>query len=177
MSISCKRRESPKNIQASAKCLFYGFELELNFILPHPHSRVSDAVEANGEDTSSSEEEREEKKTDVNIADRGEEPNTQGNFQKKVTNSEVFRDQLNGPNHYCSDDDEDDSAIAEHAVPTIYFSHTVEPKRVCIARIVEFILWRLLNYQFVMLFLRNTLLLLHVERPGLFRVLTNVVFS
>ncbi|XP_034973369.1 unconventional prefoldin RPB5 interactor 1 [Zootoca vivipara] len=91
--------------------------------------RSSDAVEANGEDTSSSEEEREEKKTDVNMADRGKEPNTQGNFQKEITNSEVFRDQLNGPNHYCSDD-EDDLAIAEHAVPTIYFSHTVEPKRV-----------------------------------------------
>ncbi|XP_061450136.1 unconventional prefoldin RPB5 interactor 1 isoform X2 [Rhineura floridana] len=91
--------------------------------------RVSDAVEANGEDASSSEEEREEKKTDVNRADREEEPNTQGNFQKDVTNSEVFRDQVNGPNHYCSDD-EDDLAIAEHSIPTIYFSHTVEPKRV-----------------------------------------------
>ncbi|XP_062997411.1 unconventional prefoldin RPB5 interactor 1 [Elgaria multicarinata webbii] len=91
--------------------------------------RISDTIQANGEDSSSSEEEREDKKTDVNVVHGEEEPNTQGNFQKVVINSKLFRGQVNGPNHSCSDD-EDDLAIAENAVPTIYFSHTVEPKRV-----------------------------------------------
>lgn len=73
-----------------------------------------------------------------------EEPNTQGIFQKEVTNSELLGDRVNGPNHYCSDD-EDDLAIAEDAVPTICFSHTVEPKRVCIESTVRFLLWELLS--------------------------------
>ncbi|KAL8194900.1 UNVERIFIED_CONTAM: hypothetical protein K2H54_038730 [Gekko kuhli] len=90
--------------------------------------RTSNTVEANGEDASSSEEEREEK-TAVNVVEGEEKTNTQGNFQKEVTNSELFGGQTNGTSHYHSDD-EDEFAIAEDAVPTIYFSHTVEPKRV-----------------------------------------------
>lgn len=90
--------------------------------------KISDTLEANGEDSSSSEEEREDKKTDVNVV-HDEESNTQGIFQKGITNSKLLGDQVNGPNHYCSDD-EDDLAIVENAVPTISFSHTVEPKRV-----------------------------------------------
>lgn len=105
--------------------------------------RISDTLEANGEDSSSSEEEREDKKTDVNVV-HDEESNTQGIFQKGITNSKLLGDQVNGPNHYCSDD-EDDLAIIENAVPTISFSHTVEPKRVCIASILRFLLWGLVN--------------------------------
>ncbi|KAJ7311908.1 hypothetical protein JRQ81_006227 [Phrynocephalus forsythii] len=91
--------------------------------------RFSHTVKANGEEAYSSEEEKEDKKKNVNVVHEEEEPNTQGNFQTDVTNSELFRSPVNGSNHYCSDDD-DDLAIAENAVPTIYFSHTVEPKRV-----------------------------------------------
>uniref|UniRef100_A0A8D0DUP5 Protein phosphatase 1 regulatory subunit 19 n=1 Tax=Salvator merianae TaxID=96440 RepID=A0A8D0DUP5_SALMN len=98
-------------------------------ILEELDSRISDTVEPTKGDSSSSEEEEEEKSKNVNMVHKEEEPNTQDNFQKEATNSEVFRDQINSPNHYCSDD-EDDLAIAENGVPTIYFSHTVEPKRV-----------------------------------------------
>ncbi|XP_015267612.1 PREDICTED: unconventional prefoldin RPB5 interactor 1 [Gekko japonicus] len=91
--------------------------------------RTSNTVEANGEDASSSEEEREEK-TAVNVVEGEEKTNTQDNFQKEVTNSELFGGQTNGTGHYYHSDDEDGFAIAEDAVPTIYFSHTVEPKRV-----------------------------------------------
>ncbi|XP_060109958.1 unconventional prefoldin RPB5 interactor 1 isoform X2 [Heteronotia binoei] len=90
--------------------------------------RTSNTVEANGEDISSSEEEREEK-TAVNVVQGEEKPNTQGNSQTEVTNSELFGDQTNGTSHYPSDD-ENEFTISEDAVPTIYFSHTVEPKRV-----------------------------------------------
>lgn len=99
---------------------------------PHLLFRISNAVETNGEEGSSSEDEKEDKKKNVNVVHEKEEPNTQGTFQKDITDSELFRGPVNGSNHYCSDD-EDDLAIAENAVPTIYFSHTVEPKRVCIA--------------------------------------------
>ncbi|XP_015745148.1 unconventional prefoldin RPB5 interactor 1 [Python bivittatus] len=92
-------------------------------------NRISDTRDANGEGASSSEEEREDKKLNLDVVHKEEEPNTQGNFQKEVTDFDSFRSQVNGPNHYCSDE-EDDSAITENAVPTIYFSHTVEPKRV-----------------------------------------------
>ncbi|KAM6430343.1 unconventional prefoldin RPB5 interactor 1 isoform 2-T2 [Liasis olivaceus] len=92
-------------------------------------NRISDTRDANGEGASSSEEEREDKKLNLDVIHKEEKPNTQGNLQKEVTNFDSFRSQVNGPNHYCSDD-EDDSAITENAVPTIYFSHTVEPKRV-----------------------------------------------
>ncbi|XP_026531757.1 unconventional prefoldin RPB5 interactor 1 [Notechis scutatus] len=92
-------------------------------------SRISETSNAKAEAASSSEEEREDKKLNLDILQKDEKPNTQGNFQKDVTDFESFRSQVNGPNHYSSDD-EDDFAISENAVPTIYFSHTVEPKRV-----------------------------------------------
>ncbi|XP_077166891.1 unconventional prefoldin RPB5 interactor 1 [Paroedura picta] len=90
--------------------------------------RNSNTVEANGEDASSSEEEREEKSAACVVQGEAK-PNTQGNFQQEVTNSELFGGQTNGTSHYCSDE-EDEFAAAEDAVPTIYFSHTVEPKKV-----------------------------------------------
>uniref|UniRef100_A0A2D4IAV8 URI1 prefoldin like chaperone n=1 Tax=Micrurus lemniscatus lemniscatus TaxID=129467 RepID=A0A2D4IAV8_MICLE len=89
--------------------------------------KMSDAAGAEG--ASSCEEEREDKKLNLDFLQKDEKPNTQGNFQKDVTDFESFGSQVNGPNHYSSDD-EDDFAISENAVPTIYFSHTVEPKRV-----------------------------------------------
>ncbi|XP_062818071.1 unconventional prefoldin RPB5 interactor 1 [Anolis carolinensis] len=100
--------------------------------------KISDTIQANGEDASSSEEEEEKKvrKTNVNMIHEKDESDTQGNFQKEVANSALHRGQLNGPGHCCNqeeeedDDDDDDDVIAENAVPTIYFSHTVEPKRV-----------------------------------------------
>ncbi|XP_006121266.1 unconventional prefoldin RPB5 interactor 1 isoform X2 [Pelodiscus sinensis] len=85
-------------------------------------------VEANGEDTTSSEEEKDDK-TDLNVVHRVEDSTTQDTIQKEVTNSELFSGQVNGPNHYNSDD-EDDLGVADDSVPTIFFSHTVEPKRV-----------------------------------------------
>ncbi|XP_054856541.1 unconventional prefoldin RPB5 interactor 1 [Eublepharis macularius] len=91
--------------------------------------RTSNVFEANGEDAFSSEEEREDKKTAVNVVHDEEDANIQGNVQKEITNSELFGGQANGASHYRSDD-EDEFAISEDAVPTIYFSHTVEPKRV-----------------------------------------------
>ncbi|XP_019361179.1 PREDICTED: unconventional prefoldin RPB5 interactor 1 [Gavialis gangeticus] len=90
--------------------------------------RTPGAVETNGEDSVSSEEEKEDK-TDLNVVHRVEDSVTQGNFQKEVTNSELFSGQVNGSSHYHSDD-EDDLGVGDNGVPTIFFSHTVELKRV-----------------------------------------------
>ncbi|ETE69418.1 Unconventional prefoldin RPB5 interactor, partial [Ophiophagus hannah] len=87
-------------------------------------SRISQTSNAKAEGASSSEEDREDKKLNLDVLQKDEKPNTQGNFQKDVTDFESFGSQVNGPNHYSSDD-EDDFAISENAVPTIYFSHTV----------------------------------------------------
>uniref|UniRef100_A0A8D0GQA4 URI1 prefoldin like chaperone n=1 Tax=Sphenodon punctatus TaxID=8508 RepID=A0A8D0GQA4_SPHPU len=88
---------------------------------------------ANGEDTTS-EEEKEDKKTGLNVVQGVEDYITQGNYWKEeVTNSKLFCGQVNGPSHYRSDDDdddEDDLGVGDNSVPTIHFSHTVEPKRV-----------------------------------------------
>ncbi|XP_037734146.1 unconventional prefoldin RPB5 interactor 1 isoform X2 [Chelonia mydas] len=102
-------------------------ELERREEMLGEFDRTPDTTEANGEDTTSSEEEKEDK-TDLNVVHRVEDSTTQDNVQKEVTNSELFSGQVNGPSHYHSDD-EDDLAV-DHFVPTIFFSHTVEPKRV-----------------------------------------------
>ncbi|XP_062356063.1 unconventional prefoldin RPB5 interactor 1 [Cinclus cinclus] len=91
--------------------------------------RMPDAVEANGEDATSSEEEKEDKETDVNGMCRAEDCITQGNFHKDLANSDLFVGQVNGSTYYHSDD-EDDRDVGDNSVPTIFFSHTVEPKRV-----------------------------------------------
>lgn len=91
--------------------------------------RMPDTVETNGEDTTSSEEEKDDKRTDLNGTYRAEDCITQGNFHKEVTNSDLFRVQVNGSTYYHSDD-EDDIDVGDNSVPTIFFSHTVEPKRV-----------------------------------------------
>nr|XP_042708148.1 unconventional prefoldin RPB5 interactor 1 isoform X4 [Chrysemys picta bellii] len=102
-------------------------ELERREEMLGEFDRTPDTIEANGEDTTSSEEEKEDK-TDLNVVHRVEDSTTQDNVQKEVTTSELFSGQVNGPSHYHSDD-EDDLGV-DHFVPTIFFSHTVEPKRV-----------------------------------------------
>ncbi|KAF4793549.1 Unconventional prefoldin RPB5 interactor [Turdus rufiventris] len=91
--------------------------------------RMPDAVEANGEDATSSEEEKEDKETDVNGMCRAEDCITQGNFHNELANSDFFVGHVNGSTYYHSDD-EDDRDVGDNSVPTIFFSHTVEPKRV-----------------------------------------------
>ncbi|XP_074864634.1 unconventional prefoldin RPB5 interactor 1 isoform X2 [Carettochelys insculpta] len=90
--------------------------------------RTPAAVEANGDDTTSSEEEKEDK-PDLNVVHRVEDSTAQDNIEKEVTNSELFSGQVNGSDNYHSDDD-DDLGVGDRSVPTIFFSHTVEPKRV-----------------------------------------------
>lgn len=91
---------------------------------------MPDTIETNGEDAGFSEEEKEDKRTDLNGTYRAEDSVTWGNFHKEVTNSDLFGGHLNGSTYYHSDD-EDDTDVGDNSVPTIFFSHTVEPKRVC----------------------------------------------
>uniref|UniRef100_A0A672TFC1 Protein phosphatase 1 regulatory subunit 19 n=1 Tax=Strigops habroptila TaxID=2489341 RepID=A0A672TFC1_STRHB len=104
-------------------------ELERQEELLGELDRMPNTAETNGEDTSSSEEEKEDKRTDLNGMYRAEDCITQGNFHKEVTNSDLFGGQVNGSTYYHSDD-EDDIDVGDNSVPTIFFSHTVEPKRV-----------------------------------------------
>lgn len=99
--------------------------------------RMTDTVETNGEDATSSEEEKEDKRTDLNGMYRAEDCITQGNFHEEVTNSDLFGGQVNGSTYYHSDD-EDDIDVGDNSVPTIFFSHTVEPKRVCTLLFLSF---------------------------------------
>uniref|UniRef100_A0A3Q2HY90 Protein phosphatase 1 regulatory subunit 19 n=2 Tax=Equus caballus TaxID=9796 RepID=A0A3Q2HY90_HORSE len=119
-----------------------------------------DTLIANGEDTTSSEEEKEDQKINVNVMHQVTDSVTPSNCCEDVTNSELFSGQtssqlncsVNGSNSYHSneeedddddDDDEDDDdgdgdnendhdtlGVGDNSIPTIYFSHTVEPKRV-----------------------------------------------
>ncbi|XP_055992559.1 unconventional prefoldin RPB5 interactor 1 [Sorex fumeus] len=120
----------------------------------------SDTVIVNGEDTTSSEEEKDEQNINVNRMHQIKDSHTSSSY-KNVTNSELFNGQMNsqlngsvnGSNSYSNDEeeeeeeedddnegeDEDDDNnendhdaldVGENSIPTIYFSHTVEPKRV-----------------------------------------------
>ncbi|KAM5132850.1 unconventional prefoldin RPB5 interactor 1 isoform 1-T1 [Callospermophilus lateralis] len=111
-----------------------------------------DAVIANGEDTTSSEEEKEGQNTNVNVIHQETNSLTPSSYHKDVTHSEQFSGQVNSQLncsvngssscHSNEEDDEDNSddgynendhnalGIGDNSVPTIYFSHTVEPKRV-----------------------------------------------
>ncbi|XP_038610120.1 unconventional prefoldin RPB5 interactor 1 isoform X1 [Tachyglossus aculeatus] len=106
-------------------------ELERQEELLGELDREPDAVVANG-DTTSSEEEKEDKKTEMNVINTEAESLTQGTFQENFTHSKLFSGQVNGSmnglNSYS--DDDDDLGVGDNSVPTIYFSHTVEPKRV-----------------------------------------------
>ncbi|KAL2762516.1 unconventional prefoldin RPB5 interactor 1 isoform c, partial [Daubentonia madagascariensis] len=109
-----------------------------------------DTVIANGEDTTSSEEEKEDQNTNGNAMHQVTGSLTPGSCHKDVTSSELFSSQMNsqlnctvnGSNSYHSneeeeeeDDDDGDNdhdafGVGDNSIPTIYFSHTVEPKRV-----------------------------------------------
>ncbi|XP_029464304.1 unconventional prefoldin RPB5 interactor 1 isoform X2 [Rhinatrema bivittatum] len=91
--------------------------------------RLSEAVDANREEIISPEEEKEDRNADLDVAYRAANSLTQGDVQNEGGKSELFSGQVNGTDPYHSDD-EDDAAAREDSVPTIYFSHTVEPKRV-----------------------------------------------
>uniref|UniRef100_A0A2K6K2G1 Protein NNX3 n=1 Tax=Rhinopithecus bieti TaxID=61621 RepID=A0A2K6K2G1_RHIBE len=116
-----------------------------------------DIVIANGEDTTSSEEEKEDHNTNVNAMHQVTDSHTLDSCHKDVASSEPFSVQMNsqlnysvnGSGSYHSDDDDDDDdedddniddddgdndhealGVGDNSIPTIYFSHTVEPKRV-----------------------------------------------
>lgn len=114
-----------------------------------------DTVIANGEDTTSSEEEREDQNISVNVAPQVTDSVTLSSCHVAVTDSGLLSGQMhgqltcsmNGSNSYHSDEEDDDDGgdgddgnenvrdaveAGDNSVPTIYFSHTVEPKRVCI---------------------------------------------
>lgn len=112
----------------------------------------------NGEDTTSSEEEKDEQNISVNTMHQVIDSLSPSNY-KNVTNAQLFNGQMNsklncsmnGSNSHSNEDekeaedddeeDEDDDDnnnkndhdaldVEENSIPTIYFSHTVEPKRV-----------------------------------------------
>uniref|UniRef100_A0A7N5JXP1 Protein phosphatase 1 regulatory subunit 19 n=2 Tax=Ailuropoda melanoleuca TaxID=9646 RepID=A0A7N5JXP1_AILME len=113
-----------------------------------------DTMIANGEDTTSSEEEKEDQNINVHVMHQVTDSVTSSSCYKDVTHSELFSGQMNGihsmngSNSYHSneDDEEDDEedvggdnengndhdalGVGDYSIPTIYFSHTVEPKRV-----------------------------------------------
>ncbi|XP_053808878.1 unconventional prefoldin RPB5 interactor 1 [Vidua chalybeata] len=93
--------------------------------------RMPDTVETNGKGAISSEQEKKDKvkDTDVNGTYRADDCITQGNFHKEFGNSDFCVGHINGSTYYHSDD-EDDRDVGDNSVPTIYFSHTVEPKKV-----------------------------------------------
>ena len=112
-----------------------------------------DTVIANGEDVSS-EEEKEDQNINVNMMHQVTDSLALSNCYNSLTNSELFNGQVNsqlnysvnGSSSYHSNEDDDDDddgggdsendhdtlGVEDNAIPTIYFSHTVEPKRVCI---------------------------------------------
>ncbi|EDL02994.1 unconventional prefoldin RPB5 interactor isoform a [Mus musculus] len=115
-----------------------------------------DTVIANGEDRVSSEEEKEGADTGVNVVSPVTDSSAASSCKRRAGNAGLPNGQVNslnysvnGSNSYHSnkdddeeeeddddDDDEDDDNESDHAIsadnsiPTIYFSHTVEPKRV-----------------------------------------------
>ncbi|XP_023378821.1 unconventional prefoldin RPB5 interactor 1 [Pteropus vampyrus] len=112
-----------------------------------------DTVIANGEETTSSEEEREDQNISVDVAPQGTDSVTLSSCRVADTRSGLLSGHMhgqltcsmNGSNSYHSDEDDDDDGgdgddgnanvhdavgAGDDSVPTIYFSHTVEPKRV-----------------------------------------------
>lgn len=87
-------------------------------------SRLSDNAEMNGEDTSSSSEEEEEKEKEGQT-----EPRVNGLSLKPSWSSAPHG---NTPPSVDRNEDEDDDDEEEEGdcLPTIFFSHTVEPKKV-----------------------------------------------
>lgn len=110
-----------------------------------------DAAIANGEDTTSSEEEKEDQNIHGNVGNGGADSGAPSSRSRDATEPELLRApvtsqhkcSVNGSDACHSDDDDagggdenenvrDALGVGDPSVPTIYFSHTVEPKRVCI---------------------------------------------
>ncbi|XP_023374126.1 unconventional prefoldin RPB5 interactor 1 isoform X2 [Otolemur garnettii] len=110
-----------------------------------------DTVIVNGEDTASSEEEKEGQNTNVDVMPQVTDSIAPSSCLNGGASSELFNGQVNtqlncsvnGSDSYPSDEDDDHdeddddgdndhdaSGVGENSIPTIYFSHTVEPKRV-----------------------------------------------
>lgn len=120
-----------------------------------------DTLIANGEDTTSSEEEKEDQNINVHVMHQVTDSVASSSCYKDVTHSELFSGQMNGihsvngSNPYHSNEDEEEEeeedggdnenendhdalGVGDYSIPTIYFSHTVEPKRVCILLTINF---------------------------------------
>ncbi|XP_006867363.1 PREDICTED: unconventional prefoldin RPB5 interactor-like [Chrysochloris asiatica] len=102
---------------------------------------------ANGEEMTSSEEEKEDQNANLNVMQQGKDSLVPSSCPKDL---ERFNGQMdsqlnslvNGSDSYHSNEEEDDEedsdneneldalGLGDNSVPTIYFSHTVEPKRV-----------------------------------------------
>ncbi|MEE6500571.1 hypothetical protein FKM82_003832 [Ascaphus truei] len=84
---------------------------------------------ASQEDLCSSEEDKENRKTDLNVKKGAIGLRTQGNIPNTNTEAMLNTSQVNGSTSHHSED-EYDSGTSKNVVATIHFSHTVEPKRV-----------------------------------------------
>ncbi|XP_059130729.1 unconventional prefoldin RPB5 interactor 1 isoform X1 [Peromyscus eremicus] len=150
----------PKDLLADEELWARLEELERQEELLGELDSKPDTVIANGEDTVSSEEEKEDHGTDVNVVPPVTDSFAPGRCCMQAQNAGLPNGQasshlncsVNGSNSYHSneedEDDEDDedadggggdddddnesdhTISADNSVPTIYFSHTVEPKRV-----------------------------------------------
>lgn len=101
---------------------------------PPPPPRMSDNADTNGEDTtsSSSEEEKE---------GEGSHP-VSGPSQNSAWTPVPHNGQVNGTAQPGGDGVEEEDDVEEEAscLPTIYFSHTVEPKKVSVVSQLKFLL-------------------------------------
>ena len=116
---------------------------------------------ANGDDATSSEEDTEEQARGVDGLHPGDAPAAPSCCDRDATCPGLLSSRVNGhvncsvngSNSYHSDEDEDEdedgderepvhcaSGAGDSSVPTIYFSHTVEPKRVCM--LLALLIWR-----------------------------------
>ncbi|XP_063053290.1 unconventional prefoldin RPB5 interactor 1 [Engraulis encrasicolus] len=89
--------------------------------------RMCDSTDTNGEDTSSSSSEEEKERDGTG--------QTNGNPEEDHGTSDTHNRQLNGvlhthPEEEEDEEEDDDEEEDPNALPTIYFSHTVEPKKV-----------------------------------------------
>ncbi|XP_075392987.1 unconventional prefoldin RPB5 interactor 1 isoform X1 [Tenrec ecaudatus] len=125
-------------------------ELERQEELLGERDRPSTVI-SNGEDTTSSEEEKEDPTTNLDVEHQVTESLMSGNCHNdsELLNGQVNSQMdyfVNGSDSYHSNDEDDDEdadggdddsenehdalGVGDNSVPTIYFSHTIEPKRV-----------------------------------------------
>ncbi|XP_067854070.1 unconventional prefoldin RPB5 interactor 1 isoform X2 [Heptranchias perlo] len=110
-------------------------ELEQQEEIQDEIDRMSDTADGNSEESSSSEEEKD-KSVKPNIDERPEWKNLPAVHENDV-NEETAElsppaTHINGLEHKHSHEDDDDEEVTgdDDSVPTIHFTHTVEPKRV-----------------------------------------------